>query len=559
VQVDDTNAPRTAAFRKVIVWLEGLSAIPTVAKSVYVTSIGFFFLIVISPAIAGIIVQLATLPSLALAPDVSANMFRAIAASFVIGLTVATLDTVAGIPLAWLIVRRHSRWTSIIDTLADIPFVIPTVALGFSILQFWATPSGAGALFGSRELVSPGMALIMLLHFAFSYPVIVRVMVGELLNFRETYEVAARTLGASAFTAVRTITLPILRPTLLAAFLLALARSLSETGATIVVAGTFQSGVVFIRDARDAGSTAAVAVASLLLILFSLIVFALIKLLAPRIRISPLRVRPDLERRLSRGSVTLTRNAVTLLVFLFFVLLPSLFIAFPAIQAVETGTLNEALSGGGPWPQFWSSMVLSYVIGISATAVNVLSGLPIAIMVARARLGAGATKLVDTLVDLPIIVPSLALGVSLNFFWRNLGALPEFWVLILAHTTITYSYFVRAMAAAIQGVGPELEDAAKTLGGKPLRVFRKITFPLTQYSLLSGAILVFTRSVDETGATSAVSKTLKTAPVLLVDWIRGTVPVSSTERALGVAFLVMTSFLALIVLRSIAFREKSRG
>ena len=62
----------------------------------------------------------------------------------------------------------------------------------------------------------------MLLHFAFSFPVIVRVMVGEFLNYRETYEVAARTLGASAFTAVRTVTMPILRPGILAAFLLAL-------------------------------------------------------------------------------------------------------------------------------------------------------------------------------------------------------------------------------------------------------------------------------------------------------------------------------------------------
>jgi ABC-type spermidine/putrescine transport system permease subunit II len=139
-----------------------------------------------------------------------------------------------------------------------------------------------------------------------------------------------------------------------------------------------------------------------------------------------------------------------------------------------------------------------------------------------------------------------------------MGSLPEFWVLVLAHTTITYSYFVRAMAAAVQGISIELEEAARTLGAMPLRVFRKITLPLTKYSLLSGAILVFTRSVDETGATSAVSKVLKTAPVLLVDWIRGTVPVTPAERALGVGFLVLTSFLALVVLRLITLR-KPRG
>ncbi len=204
-------------------------------------------------------------------------------------------------------------------------------------------------------------------------------------------------------------------------------------------------------------------------------------------------------------------------------------------------------------------MLLSYVLAVLTTLVNITSGLPIAILIARNRFGSKTTKIIDALVDLPIIVPSLALGVSLSFFWGTMGALPEFWVLVLAHTTITYSYFVRAMAAAIQGITPELEETAKTLGAMPLHVFRKITLPLTKYSLLSGAILVFTRSVDETGATSAVSKSLRTAPVLLVDWIKGTVPVTPSERALGVGFLVLASFLALVVLRVIALRQPKGG
>jgi ABC-type spermidine/putrescine transport system permease subunit II len=198
------------------------------------------------------------------------------------------------------------------------------------------------------------------------------------------------------------------------------------------------------------------------------------------------------------------------------------------------------------------------LIAVLATIVNIVSGMPVAILIARNRFGGGMARVIDALVDLPIIVPSLALGVSLGFFWRNMSTLPEFWVIVLAHITITYSYFVRTMAASIQGIAPELEDAATTLGALPLRVFRKITLPLTKYSLLSGAILVFTRSVDETGATSAVAVTLKTAPVLLVSWIKGTVAVTPPERALGVGFLVVTSFLALVMLRLVTIRQDGR-
>jgi thiamine transport system permease protein len=555
VQGTDHRPPSSTGFSvRVLLALERFSARPDAAKWTYSVGVIFFVLIVITPTIAGIVAQLVSLPSLTLTPDMASRMQSAVAWSFIIGLTVSALDVLCGIPLAWLIVRRHGHWATILDSLADIPFIVPTVALGFSILEFWSSPVGLGQLFGTTALVNSGLILIMLLHFAFSFPVIVRVMVGEFLNYRETYEVAARTLGASAFTAVRTVTLPILRPGILAAFLLALARSLSETGATIVVAGAFENGTVFINNARVAGLTSVVVIASTVMIVTSLAVFALVKIVAPRIRIAPLLVWPVLERRLSRSPFVFARNAVSLIVFVVFVLLPCLFIALPAVQAVANGTATEAISGTGPWKSFWSSMLLSYSVAVLATIVNIISGLPVALLIARNRFGMMG-KVVDSLIDLPIIVPSLALGVSLSFFWRSVGALPEFWVIVLAHTTITYSYFVRTMAASIQGIAPELEDAAKTLGALPLRVFRKLTLPLTKYSLLSAAILVFTRSVDETGATSAVASSLQTAPILLVSWIKGTVAVTPAERALGVGLLVATSFLALVVLRLVAMRQ----
>jgi len=125
---------------------------------------------------------------------------------------------------------------------------------------------------------------------------------------------------------------------------------------------------------------------------------------------------------------------------------------------------------------------------------------------------------------------------------------------VLSHTTITYTYFVRSMAASIESITPELEEVASTLGAKPLAIFRRITLPLTKYSVFSGAVLVFTRCIGETGAAKAAAKTLKTVPVLLVDWIvQGRVSLS--ESALGIGFLILASFLILLLLR-IAVRGK---
>ena len=77
----------------------------------------------------------------------------------------------------------------------------------------------------------------------------VRVVVGAMLDYKMEYERASRTLGAPPLTASRTVTFPIIKPSLIAAFSLAFARSLSETGATFIVAGlVFLNGPVFIQS-----------------------------------------------------------------------------------------------------------------------------------------------------------------------------------------------------------------------------------------------------------------------------------------------------------------------
>jgi len=134
--------------------------------------------------------------------------------------------------------------------------------------------------------------------------------------------------------------------------------------------------------------------------------------------------------------------------------------------------------------------------------------------------------------------------------------MPEIGLLIFVHLSITYPYLVRSMAAAIERVNIDYEEASRTLGGRPFTVFRTIILPLTKYSLIAGAVMVFTRSVSETGATLAVTE-LKTVPVLLVNWVKGTVPATSLEIGLGCGILVLFSFIILLVLRLFA-REKGR-
>jgi thiamine transport system permease protein len=540
-----------SAFTK---FLDSLSSKPIIRYMVYSCAVVSFFGLILIPPILGIFLKWNTMGQIFENPDLMSRAATAISSSFAIAISVSLIDLAAGLPMAWFITRGRSRWLNVLDTFTDIPFVVPTVTLGYSLLLFWSGPEGFSSLF-EGSLVSPGWLLIILLHFTFSFPVVVRVMVGGLLDYERTYEEAARTLGAAPLTADRTVTLPILKPSLIASFVLAFARSISETGATMMVAGAFENGPVLINNLKTAGETGyegALVFVSFMLITVSCLIFLAIRLLGTRLKIPLKKIRPAIERKLSGHGVVTLRNGTTLLIFLVLVLIPSLFVALPAIQAISNGTINQAITATGVWEGYWQSLVLSYFVGTIATILNVILGLPMAVLIARRRIGTLTSTILDVLVNVPMIVPSIALGVSLNFFWKNFAFFPEIWLLILAHMSITYPYFVRSAASAVERISIDLEEAARTLGSRPFTVFRTIILPLAKYSLLAGAIMVFTRSISETGATLAVVTELQTVPLLLVRWVKPGSGMLPSEIGLGCGFLIVLSFILLLILRLVA-------
>ena len=362
------------------------------------------------------------------------------------------------------------------------------------------------------------------------------------------------------------MTFPVLRPAVISAYILAFARSISETGATIIVAGVFENGSVFIQNIKtdftnglvtQATYDGTIVFASTILIIVSIAIFIGIRLIGPKLKLPLKRVRPVAERKLSYKKAANSRNTIILVIFFALILMPSLFVALSAFQAIPTPTFTNALTGKGIWGGYWQSLLLSYALGGAVTVLNIIIGLPTAIIIARKKTGKFMSSIFDLLVNVPLVVPSIALGVSLGIFWKaNFASLPDIVLLILAHLAITYPYFVRSMSAAVERISPDMEEASRTLGAKPLGVFRTIVFPLTKYSMLSGAIMVFTRSVSETGATLAVTSKLQTAPVLLVNWIKKVVPASPLDIALASGFLVLFSFVILLVLRLVVGREE---
>lgn len=481
----------------------------------------------------------------------------AIIVSFEIAAIVTVIDFLVGLPVAWMLVRKKFRGKQFLDTLIDMPLAVPTAALGFSSAIFWAvTPDSLNApIFAIGTVTSP-MLLIILLHIVFSYPYMVRSLSAILEQIDVTYEVAGQTLGASKLTAVRTITLPLFRAGLVTGIILCFSRSLSETGGTMIAlaamasSGGFNTGPTLIGEWKRLSATnpelvPQLAFVSILLIIVALILLVILKLVIMRVRLPLGKVWPRPEKILSRGLVPKLKDGSAIFFLILFVLLPSFFIFTYVLTAP---------SSVGDWGAFWNSLGYSFLIAGIVTVIDLAMGIPLALIIVRG----GAKKIghaLDVLVNVPLIVPTAALGFSLGQFWTDQSIIPTVptLLIIMAHVAFTYPLIVRNVAGAIEEIDPSYEETARTLGARPIQGFRRVLYPMIKSSILAGSIMAFTRSLGETGATQAVVSDVVTAPVYIVELVQGQ---EYYLAGLACIFLIVVSYAAMLFLRYLTRKRK---
>lgn len=481
----------------------------------------------------------------------------AIAASFEIAAIVTVIDFAVGLPMAWMLVRKEFRGKNFVDTLIDMPLAVPTAALGFSSAIFWAaTPPAMNAPpFAFGAITSP-MLLIILLHIVFSYPYMVRSLAAILEQIDETYEIAGRTLGASKLTAVRTITLPLFRAGLVTGIILCFSRSLSETGGTMIALSTmansagFNTGPTLIGTWKKLSGTnpdlvPQLAFVSILLIIMALVLLVILKLVVIKVRLPMGKVWPTPEKILSRGLVPKFKDGSAVFFLAIFILVPSFFI----FSYVATSSASV-----GDWGPFLNSLGYSFAIAAIVTVIDLGLGVPLALFISRS----GSKKLshsLDILVNVPLIVPTAALGFSLGQFWTDQSLIPSVptILIILAHVAFTYPLVVRNVAGAIEETDPSYEETARTLGAKPIQGFRRVLYPMIKSSILAGSIMAFTRSLGETGATQAVVSDVVTAPVYIVELVN-----TNQYYLAGLAciILIVVSYAAMLMLRYLTGRKR---
>ncbi len=182
---------------------------------------------------------------------------------------VALLNAVLGTVTAWVLVRDDFRGKSLLNAVIDLPFALPTIVAGLTLLTLYGPRSPVGI-----NVAFTRMAIVLALLFV-TLPFVIRTVQPVLLELDIEMEEAARSLGAGQLTVFRRIVLPNILPGILSGVVLALARALGEIGAVVLISGNLpyrtEVASVFVLSRIESGDTAGAAAVAVVLLAASFV------------------------------------------------------------------------------------------------------------------------------------------------------------------------------------------------------------------------------------------------------------------------------------------------
>jgi len=251
-------------------------------------------------------------------------------------------------------------------------------------------------------------------------------------------------------------------------------------------------------------------------------------------------------------------KAATLATLIFFVLFFACIVGSIIVYTSPDAFISILLSN-----EILFAVKLSLITATITAAISIIIGIPAAYAISKTEFR--GKNVVDTILDLPIVVSPIALGAALLVFFNTpMGsAIEEHGIkfvfvvsgIILAQFTVVSALFIRLMKSTFDSINPRYEDVARTLGCSKFQAFFKVTLPLAKNGLIAAAILTWARAIGEFGATVTLAgaTAMKTETLPIAIFL--SLATADVEKAMTVIMiLVVIAMIALIIIRKIAGR-----
>lgn len=435
--------------------------------------------------------------------------------SFKIAIVTTLLVFLIALPMAFLYDSYDFPGKSMTHLAAMIPMILPPFvgALGFQqilghygVLNTILVECGfprVDFLGGNGRFWS--ICLIEALHL---YPILYLNLVSSLGSIDPAMQEAARNIGAGWFRRFFRITLPLLKPGILAGGSIVLIWSFTELGTPLMFGYNRVTPVQILNGLTELETNPEpYALVTVMLILSSLM-YLLAKWL--------LRSSTGTIVKGTAGTSSAPLAGIRGLLPSGFFLLITLLAALPHIALILTAfSLNWY---GTLLPEHWSMLNFENALTNKLVVPSILNSLRYSSLAMLAALAAGLVIaliaqrwklpfawLLDALGMLPLAVPGIVvafgyLGMSVEYRWAAEIFDPQdnpIWLLAIAYAVRRLPYVLRSVSAGLEQTPVEFEEAARTFGAGPLRTLRKITVPLIMANLVVGALFAFSFSMLE--------------------------------------------------------------
>ena len=457
--------------------------------------------------------------------------------------TVLTL--LLGLLPAFVLARYRFPGRALVLAVVTVPFVLPTVVVGTAFLALLPASWDQTA------------AAIVIAHVYFNLAVVVRT-VGTLWGQLDPRtEDAARTLGASPRQVLWRVTLPQLRPALLAAAAITFLFTFTSFGVVRILGGPRHPTIEveiwrLTTQAFDLEAAAALALVQLVGVTLLMVWWSRFQAgQALRLRLRP---RGVAARPRTAGQRVLV--SATVIGLLAVVLVPLTRLVLGSFRGADGGlslaAWQELGDEAGPGPAGrtvadpWDAVLTSLRFAVIATVVAVLVGGAAAVAIAVSRRGG---HLLDAGLMLPLGTSAVTVGFGLLITMdRRPIDLRGSWVLIpIAHAVVAVPFVVRAVLPTLRSIDPRLRDAAATLGASPSRVWREIDLPFLRRALVAGAGFAFAISLGEFGATSFLTRVGDETMPIAITRLLGRPSALNLAQAYALATVLMVLTLAAIL------------
>ena len=243
------------------------------------------------------------------------------------------------------------------------------------------------------------------------------------------------------------------------------------------------------------------------------------------------------------------------LVLLLFIFIPLGKMIFSSSPSVLWNTLLDKEVRDSIWLSLYTALI--------ATAFGLFFGVPLAYFLARHDFR--GQRLVEALIDGPIVVPHVAAGIALLFVFGKsyfggkafdtigIGFRDAVPGIIIAMIFVSVPFLINSAKQGFEEVDERLEKVARTLGASPWQTFFKISLPLARRSIFGGTVMMWARSISEFGAVVVLTSYPPIASVLVYQRLE----THGLEYALPVAsLLIIITMVIFVVLRYLTYRSK---